>query len=854
MKNLRIALLSTIMVGLLPLTPLRATQKPATPMAQPASHQPELPQLESDNYEPSQAEIEAMYRGIFENAYIHIPQALKSKIMALNLMVSNGEIKLAKPHLNAFHVALESVSTAWQKYCNPTDPNEDITKIFELNEQIIAYLINLVKNDLNDLRPFVFKSKQPAPLNIGDMIGKFQAFERAFAQLELSMNELGKTKFQKFKQWLSRVNKRGNYYAKGFTLGAVTLAASILRYAMKPMPQHVMEEYRAFGRGAPAQAPAVGAQEGVWSHMASSDLGTAFANNPFVRWYDDNVIGTPPYPLPFTNSGTFDLNKPIIAGTGTGAFGILDRAKIPLLFMFTLPLAFKKFFDSITDGVNGWKACYKDPKEFFKWGELFNNEKQQVSAIEQLWIQGALEHSVPRITFDDIAGLHEQKQELIPVIQYLLNPEMFEKTGTAIEKGYLLYGPTRTGKTYLAEALAGELVHRYNKPLTFLKVNSSEMRLVGIKKVIEVIKKYAPCIVFIDELDLLNLQRDRSSDMLEQFLVGMTQEPGKQVIFLAATNRLDHIDQALLQPGRFGKIIPFENPTFNDRREFFEKELVRRRLNAKSINLERLAKETEDCSFGDLASILNHALSKSMQHRAGLSYECFENGIDTFKRKIVEGDLHIPQEERSIITAHLAGQALAYELLPTGEELHKVTMLPIHKKVTEERIWYSENTTGPKKIIGYGDIFTLHKMNTAGFDSVEQKINKIKVLLAGYVAEKLLIGATAYSYRPECNEQARQIAESIVFKGLKKEHFSRDAADAKLNEVQKLLQQSEAEVMQLLSKNKESLKKLADELVLQGTLMVADVRDILAPKPAMVVKETQAPTGKIKTTGPAKAA
>ena len=849
MKNTRISLLSIVLAALLPITQILAA--PTTGQEQPQQTSNAGVQPNSFD-EPSQEEIEAVYKDMLINAYIRIPQAIKSKILALNLMVSNGQIKLSSARdRKAFTAALDSVSQSWKKYCNPADPAEDITKIFDLNQQIVAYLLHIVKQDLKDLTPFTFRPMKQSEISLGDMYNKLEQFARTYHELEMSMNDLGKTKFTKFKRWIGEVNRKGKYGAKAFMVGAGAFVASVLRYAMKPMPPHVIDEYRRFGSGRGADANvAEQPDSGLWHSVSNSDVGNAISNNGFVRWYDDNIIGTPPYTMPMTQSSALDINRPYIHGTGTGLFGTLDKMKIPLIFAVTLPLALKAFGDKIIDGISGWKALHKDPAEFFKLGELFNNEKQQVSMLEQQWIQNALEHSEPRITFDDIAGLAEQKEELMPVIKYLLNPELFEKTGTAIEKGYLLYGPTRTGKTYLAEALAGELVHRYGKPLTFLKVNSSEMKMVGIKKVIDVIKKYAPCIVFIDELDLLNLQRDRSSDMLEQFLTSMKQDEGKQIIFLAATNRLDHLDQALLQPGRFGKIIPFENPSFKDRREFFEKELMRRQVDPRVIDLQRLALETEDCSFGDLASILNHALSKSMQNRSSLSYENFESGIDTFKRMIVESVIQIPVEERAVITTNLAGQAIAYSLLPTGEHLHQVTMMPTRKKVVEERIWYSENTSGPKKIIGYGDLFTLHKLNTAGFDSVEQKMNKIKALMAGFAAEKLMLGATAYSYRTENMEHARQLAEAMVFKGLKKEHFSRDAADAKLNEVQKLLEKCELEVTQLLTENKENIKKIAEALESHGRLSQADVREIITPK-AMVVKESQAPTGMIKTSAPA---
>jgi cell division protease FtsH len=546
---------------------------------------------------------------------------------------------------------------------------------------------------------------------------------------------------------------------------------------------------------------------------------------PGARLVDDNIVGTKPSKKTFLDGTKLVTEEE----GGTGLFGRIHRHHKDILTWTSLPVAFSKQIESFVSGINNWKTLKTNPKSFFRMDELFKNKQQKISALDEFFLSSAIEHTTPRLTFDDIAGLEDQKRQLQPVINYLLNPELFEKTGTAIEKGYLLYGPTRTGKTYLAEALAGELVLKHKKKLSFIKLRGSELRMTGIKKILDMVEKYAPCIVFIDELDLLNLQRDHNAMLLDEFLTSMKHDTtNHQVIFLAATNRIDHIDHALLQPGRFGKIIPFENPPLHDRAAFFQKHLSNKNLyDPELLDMKRLVQETEGCSFGELASITNNALTLATQKKEILSYRHFDKSIDTFKNKIADSEINLPVEERRVVAVHLAGHALAYTLLATGEQFHKVTMLPIQKKVTEKNIWLND-LSYLNSITSYGEVFTLHKINTAGFDTAEQKTNRIKALLAGYAAEKLLLGSCGYGYHNEDYEQARQVAESLVFQGIKKEHFSHEAADKKLNEVMNLLEQCENEVSDLLRKNKDKLERITHLLDEHVTLTADDIATVSA--------------------------
>jgi cell division protease FtsH len=671
----------------------------------------------------------------------------------------------------------------------------------------MAYLEQGFHNNFKGMTPFSCSLSPTTSYSSQEIVALFKKVVLQFEQMEKSFSGIGTTASTRFVKKLFSLIDHYNLGGKGRLLGVSVLGALLVRYIFFKDKHYAATPLFPNDTRFP------------WLNRATATA------EPYARWVDENIVGTKPNKTSyFEGSKLFTEEE-----GGTGFFGKIHRHHKDILTWAYLPVSFSKQIENFVSGVNNWKTLKNNPKSFFRFDELFKNKQQKISAIDEFFLSNAIEHSTPRLTFDDIAGLQDQKRQLQPVINYLLNPELFEKTGTAIEKGYLLYGPTRTGKTYLAEALAGELVLKHKKKLSFIKLRGSELRMTGIKKILDMVEKYAPCIVFIDELDLLNLQRDHNAMLLDEFLTSMKHDTtNHQVIFLAATNRIDHIDHALLQPGRFGKIIPFENPPLHDRAAFFQKHLSRKNLyDPELLDMKRLVQETEGCSFGELASITNNALTLATQKKEMLSYRHFDRSIDTFKNKIADSEINLPAEERRVVAVHLAGHALAYTLLATGEQFHKVTMLPIQKKVTENNIWLND-LSYLNSITSYGEVFTLHKINTAGFDTAEQKTNRIKALLAGYAAEKLLIGSCGYGYHNDDYEQARQIAESLVFQGIKKEHFSREAADKKLNEIMDLLEHCENEVSELLRKNKDKLERITQLLNEHITLTADDIATMTA--------------------------
>lgn len=802
--------------------------------------------------------IAELYRQLLESS-----QRVTSILSKIQLMIHGGTIKITDVTFKHFkNTVLKSIVDTHKKNIGVlTTPNKkNLPEALRFIMSLTDYLAGLVNKGIDKAGPFTFKSqKSPASVSDDKIRAQLKQLEKKVGTLETALSEFGMDWRQKTWKRLCQFDKKNGISHKLWVLSLGVAVASTLRLMFKKdgvereyllrqsalqqgsMPQEEHDRLLASLQEQPVGQSDDG--QGQLPQIPVSSL-SAFERS-LISWFskgeniwnfwDKHIIGTPP--LLHNNLGFGGLiNLALAQGfkhPGHGFLGKTFEWSAPGFALLTAASFLKDKVDLSSSAVANWRALAKDPKRFFRLDEMLLGKKQNMSAAEENYLlKSTVERAMPTITFDDLAGLEDQKKELEPIVHYLLNPELFEKTGTTIERGFLLYGPTRTGKTYLAEALAGELVLKHGKDLAFLKVKGNELGGLlqgGIKDVLDLVKKFAPCIVFIDELDLLNLQRDANSKLLCEFLTCMkTDDSQRQVIFLAATNRIDHIDHSLLQPGRFGKIISFENPSHLDRKDFFKKKLTSRMGSVPStINLDILAVETETCTYGDLSSIVDHAITLHINNKEVLSHAHFEDAIDTFKYKIAGSIVTLPADEKRLIAVHLASHAVAYLTLPINEIIHKVTMLPIQKPIKEEKIWLSDQL-GSKKITTFGNVFTLHKMNTAGFDLPEQRRNKVKALLAGHVGEKLIFGSCTYNYHPEDTDQARQLVEGMVLRGLKKESLPKEYAQEKLAEVMKIMDQCEQEVTKLLEPHKDLILTIAAILSENLTLSLNDLLTIVA--------------------------
>ena len=297
-----------------------------------------------------------------------------------------------------------------------------------------------------------------------------------------------------------------------------------------------------------------------------------------------------------------------------------------------------------------------------------------------------VDEQLPKVTFKDVAGAEEAKEELEEIKEFLKSPEKFNNLGAKIPKGVLLVGPPGTGKTLLARAVAGE------SEVPFYSISGSdfvEMFVgVGASRVRDLFKKAkesAPSIIFIDEIDAVGRMRgaglggghDEREQTLNQLLVEMDGfESNQGVILMAATNRPDVLDPALLRPGRFDRQVMVDRPDLNGRTEILKVHAKDKPL-AKNINLKTVAKQTPGFTGADLANLLNEAaLLTARKNKKKVSIQDIENSIDRVLAGPEKKSRLMSDQEKLIIAYHETGHALVGWALPNADPIHKVTIIP----------------------------------------------------------------------------------------------------------------------------------------------------------------------------------
>jgi len=297
-----------------------------------------------------------------------------------------------------------------------------------------------------------------------------------------------------------------------------------------------------------------------------------------------------------------------------------------------------------------------------------------------------VDEQLPKVTFKDVAGAEEAKEELEEIKEFLKSPEKFNKLGAKIPKGVLLVGPPGTGKTLLARAVAGE------SEVPFYSISGSdfvEMFVgVGASRVRDLFKKAkesAPSIIFIDEIDAVGRMRgaglggghDEREQTLNQLLVEMDGfESNQGVILMAATNRPDVLDPALLRPGRFDRQVIVDRPDLKGRTQILEVHAKDKPL-AKNVNLKTVAKQTPGFTGADLANLLNEAaLLAARKDNKKVSIKDIENSIDRVLAGPEKKSQLMSDKEKLIIAYHETGHALVGWALPNADPIHKVTIIP----------------------------------------------------------------------------------------------------------------------------------------------------------------------------------
>jgi cell division protease FtsH len=479
-----------------------------------------------------------------------------------------------------------------------------------------------------------------------------------------------------------------------------------------------------------------------------------------------------------------------------------------------------------------------------------------------------------KVTFKDVAGVKEAKEELQEIIEFLKDPQKFQKLGGRIPKGVILVGAPGTGKTLLARAVAGEA------DVPFFSISGSdfvEMFVgVGASRVRDLFdqgKKHAPCLIFIDEIDAVGRQRgaglggghDEREQTLNQLLVEMDGfDSNEGIILIAATNRPDILDSALLRPGRFDRRIVVNMPDLKGREEILKVHVKKIPL-SKDVNLGVLARSTPGFSGADLANLVNEAaLLAARYSQKDVTMNDFESSKDKVLMGVERKSMIISDEEKKSTAYHEAGHALVAALIPEADPIHKVTIIPrgLALGITQQ--------------LPLDDRYTYSK------DYLEAQL---AVLLAGRAAEHLFLNKTttgAASDFERATEIARKMVcqygmsdlgpltfgerDDLVFLGkdlAMHKNFSEKTAELIDEEVKNIINRNFSRAKTYLEKNKEKLIRMAKALLEREVLDSNEIDAILKgkqlpknnkvpPKPkAKKAKAKKAPKGERPAVKPA---
>ena len=462
--------------------------------------------------------------------------------------------------------------------------------------------------------------------------------------------------------------------------------------------------------------------------------------------------------------------------------------------------------------------------------QIFNIGKSKATLFDQ--------NSKVNITFADVAGLDEAKEEVMEIVDFLKNPKKYTVLGGKIPKGVLLVGPPGTGKTLLAKAVAGEAA------VPFFSISGSdfvEMFVgVGASRVRDLFKQArekAPCIVFIDEIDAIGRTRgrggmqggnDERENTLNQLLVEMDGfSTDKGVILMAATNRPDVLDSALLRPGRFDRQIGIDRPDIKGREAIFKVHLKTIKT-APEVNPAILAEMTPGFAGAEIANVCNEAALIAARHeKVAIELEDFNYALDKVIGGLEKKNKLIPPDEKKIIAYHEAGHALCGWYLPHAMPLVKVTIVP--RGVAA---------------LGYAQYLPKERYITR----TEQMLDQMCMTFGGRAAEEVVFQKISTGAQNDLDKVTKMAYDmttiygmnakvgQVSFYGMSKDTYQRPYSDntATLidDEVRKLLDSQYERAQSLLHQHRDKLELLAHELLDKEVLLKSDLEKLIGPRPS----------------------
>ncbi len=444
-----------------------------------------------------------------------------------------------------------------------------------------------------------------------------------------------------------------------------------------------------------------------------------------------------------------------------------------------------------------------------------------------------------KFTFADVAGADEAKEELQEVVEFLKSPKKFTELGARIPKGVLLYGAPGTGKTLLAKAIAGEA------KVPFFSISGSDFveMFVGVgasrvRDLFEQAKKNAPCIVFIDEIDAVGRQRgaglggghDEREQTLNQLLVEMDGfSPNEGIIVIAATNRPDILDPALLRPGRFDRQVVIDIPDVNGRKEILQVHTAGKPL-AAEVDLDIIARRTPGFTGADLANLVNEAaLLAARINKKEIGMRELENSIERVIAGPEKKSKIISEKEKRLVSYHEAGHAVLGYLLPNTDPVHKVSIIPRGR------------AGGYTLLLPKEDRYYMTKSIL---------LDQVTMLLAGRISEEIVLGEISTGAQNDL-ERSTEIIRKMVMEygmsenlgpltlGRKQEtiflgrdlardrNYGEEVATAIDKEVRHIVDQCYHKAKELLEKHNKTLHLIAQKLMEKETLEAEEFKNLM---------------------------
>jgi cell division protease FtsH len=449
-----------------------------------------------------------------------------------------------------------------------------------------------------------------------------------------------------------------------------------------------------------------------------------------------------------------------------------------------------------------------------------------------------------RVTFEDVAGVDEAKQDLQEIVEFLRDPGKFQRLGGKIPRGVLLVGPPGTGKTLIARAVAGEA----NVPFFTISGSDFVEMFVGVgasrvRDMFEQAKKNAPCIIFIDEIDAVGRHRgaglgggnDEREQTLNQLLVEMDGfESNEGIILIAATNRPDVLDPALLRPGRFDRQVVVPNPDVVGREQIL-KVHVRKVPLAPDVNLRTIARGTPGFSGADLANLINEAaLMAARRNKRMVTQAEFEDAKDKVMMGAERKSLVMTEEEKMLTAYHEGGHAILALNVVATDPVHKATIIPRGRAL--------------------GMVMQLPERDKLSM-SYEQMTSRLIIMMGGRVAEEMIFGkdkvtsgaqsdieqatrlarmmVTRWGFSPELGAVSYGENQDEVFLGMsvaRTQNVSEATAQKIDMEIKRLVEEGHAEARRILEAKRADLETLAKGLLEFETLTGDEIKDLLAGK------------------------